>query len=40
MVANPLGIERLPVKPGSATKPVPGYDVRVINVEGEEAARG
>jgi propionyl-CoA synthetase len=37
MVANPLGIELLPVKPGSATVPVPGYDVRVINVEGEEA---
>jgi propionyl-CoA synthetase len=38
MVANPLGIELLPIKPGSASKPVPGYDVRVINLEGEQAA--
>ncbi len=28
--ANCVGLERLPVKPGSATKPVPGWDVRVI----------
>jgi propionyl-CoA synthetase len=38
MVSNPLGIEPLPVKPGSASKEVPGYDVRVINVDNEEAA--
>ncbi|MCA9872461.1 MAG: propionyl-CoA synthetase [Anaerolineales bacterium] len=38
MVANPLGIERLPVKAGSASKPVPGYDVRVLNDYEEEAA--
>jgi propionyl-CoA synthetase len=38
MVANPLGIEDLPVKPGSASKPVPGYDVQVLTLEGEEAA--
>ena len=38
MVANPLGIEDLPVKPGSASKPVPGYDVQVLNLNNEEAA--
>jgi propionyl-CoA synthetase len=38
MVANPLGIEQLPVKAGSASKPVPGYDVRVIDLNDEEAA--
>lgn len=38
MVANPLGIELLPVKPGSASRAVPGYDVQVLNVDGEEAA--
>jgi propionyl-CoA synthetase len=37
MVANPLGSELLPVKPGSASKAVPGYDVRVLNVNGQEA---
>jgi propionyl-CoA synthetase len=29
--ANPLGIEKMPVKPGSSTKPVPGWDVRVLD---------
>jgi propionyl-CoA synthetase len=33
--ANPLGLEMLPVKPGSATKPMPGYDVRVLNEQQE-----
>ena len=31
---NPLGIERLPVKPGSPTVPMPGYDVRVLDEAG------
>ena len=34
IVANPLGIEPLPVKPGSPTKPVPGWDVRVMDEDG------
>jgi propionyl-CoA synthetase len=38
MVSNLLGIEQLPIKPGSASKEVPGYDVRVININNEEAA--
>jgi len=38
--ANCLGIERLPVKPGSPTKPVPGMDVRVVNDRNGEVKRG
>src|SRR6476469_8539589 len=35
--ANCTGLELLPVKPGSCSKAVPGYDVRVLNDEGSEA---
>mgnify|MGYP000989550291 CR=1 FL=1 len=35
--ANLMGLEPLPIKPGSATVPVPGYDVRILNVYEEEA---
>jgi len=38
--ANCLGIEHLPVKPGSPTKPVPGMNVRVVNDRNEEVKRG
>ncbi len=38
--ANPLGIELLPVKPGSPTVPVPGYDIRVLDEDGEELPDG
>jgi propionyl-CoA synthetase len=34
--ANPVGIELLPIKPGSATVPMPGWDVRVLDEAGEE----
>jgi propionyl-CoA synthetase len=34
--ANCMGIEPLPVKPGSCTKPVPGFDVRVLDEAGKE----
>ena len=37
--ANCLGIERLPVKHGSATRPVPGWDIRVLDAEAEGEAR-
>jgi propionyl-CoA synthetase len=40
VAANCLGIEPLPVKHGSPTKPVPGYDVRVLGEDGEEVPRG
>jgi propionyl-CoA synthetase len=29
--ANPVGIETFPVKPGSITKPMPGYDLHVLD---------
>jgi propionyl-CoA synthetase len=34
IVANPRGLEPLPVKPGSPSVPVPGYDVRVLDEHG------
>jgi propionyl-CoA synthetase len=34
--ANPRGLDPLPVKPGSASVPVPGYDVRVLDANGAE----
>ena len=34
--ANCTGLELLPVKPGSCGKPVPGYDVRVLDDAGAE----
>lgn len=34
--ANPMGLNHFPVKPGSPTKPAPGWDVRVVNVANEE----
>jgi len=40
MVTNPVGIETFPVKPGSSTLPVPGYDVRVLTEDGDECAPG
>ncbi len=36
IAANCMGIEQLPVKPGSPTVPVPGYDVRIVDDEGKE----
>lgn len=40
IAANCLGIEQLPIKPGSPSCAVPGYDVRVLNDEGEEVEAG
>ncbi|MCC6930387.1 MAG: propionyl-CoA synthetase [Gemmatimonadaceae bacterium] len=34
VAANCLGVEQLPVKPGSPTKPVPGYVVEVVDEAG------
>ncbi len=36
--ANPIGLETLPVKAGSSTKPVPGYQVEILTEAGEIAA--
>jgi propionyl-CoA synthetase len=38
--ADCIGIEQLPVKPGSPTKPAPGMDVRVVDEQNEEVKRG
>ena len=40
IIGNCVGLGQLPVKYGSPTKAVPGYDVRVVNDQNEEAARG
>ncbi len=40
IAANPMGVEPLPVKPGSPTVPVPGYDVRVLDQHGREVPAG
>jgi propionyl-CoA synthetase len=40
IAANPLGIERMPVKPGSPTRPAPGWDVQVLDGDGRSVDRG
>jgi propionyl-CoA synthetase len=40
IAANPLGLEALPAKPGSPTRPLPGYDVRVLDEAGVEVPAG
>jgi len=36
ITANCMGIEEFPIKPGSSTKPVPGFDVRILDSSGKE----
>ena len=40
IAGNPLGIELMPVKIGSPTKPMPGYDVQVLDEGGHPVAAG
>lgn len=40
IVGNCRGIEELPVKEGSPTKPLPGYDVHIVDDEGNELPAG
>ncbi|MCB2188734.1 MAG: propionyl-CoA synthetase [Deltaproteobacteria bacterium] len=40
IAGNCRGIELLPIKAGSATKPAPGYDVRILSSDGAEQAAG
>jgi propionyl-CoA synthetase len=40
VAANPRGLEPLPLKPGSPSVPVPGYDIRVVDGRGEEVPTG
>ena len=40
IAANPTGIERFAPKPGSATKPMPGYDLRALDENGADMPPG
>ncbi|WP_422074669.1 propionyl-CoA synthetase [Tranquillimonas rosea] len=40
VVTNPMGIEKLPVKIGSPTVPLPGYDLRILDHDGNELEPG
>ena len=40
IAANCMGIEPLPVKPGSPTRPVPGWDLQVLDAEGQRVEAG
>lgn len=35
IAGNPIGLESMPIKTGSATKPIPGYQVEILNELGE-----
>ncbi|WP_427893199.1 propionyl-CoA synthetase [Kribbella sp. GL6] len=36
IAANPRGLEPLPTKPGSATVPMPGWNVQILDLNGKE----
>ncbi len=40
IAANPIGIEPFATKPGSATLPVPGYDVHILDDNGNQLPAG
>ena len=40
IVGNPIGVEKLPIKHGSPTVPMPGYDLQVLDDEGAPAPAG
>jgi propionyl-CoA synthetase len=40
IAANCLGIERLPIVPGSATRPAPGWDIAVMDANGKKLPTG
>ncbi len=40
IAANLRGLEPMPIKPGSPTVAVPGYDVRILGPDGTEVAAG
>ncbi|MEM6308080.1 MAG: AMP-binding protein, partial [Pseudomonadota bacterium] len=40
IAGNPLGIEHLPVKIGSPTVAMPGYDIQILDDAGHEVPRG
>jgi len=40
IAGNPLGLELLPTKPGSASRPLPGYEIDILDGEGNPLPRG
>jgi propionyl-CoA synthetase len=40
IVANPRGLEPLPIRPGSPSVPVPGFDVAILDERGNALAAG
>ena len=40
IAANPVGVEQLPLKAGSPTVPMPGYDVQILHPDGSGCERG
>lgn len=38
MIANLMGVEPAAIKPGSSSKAVPGFDIKILNEEGQELA--
>lgn len=40
IAANPIGLEALPVKPGSPTVPMPGYDIHILDEDGHAVQQG
>jgi len=40
IAANPMGLDPMPIKAGSPTVPMPGYDVRILRPDGTECDPG
>jgi propionyl-CoA synthetase len=40
IAANPVGVEQLPLRAGSPTVPMPGYDVQILLADGSGCERG
>ncbi len=40
IAANPIGLQPFPTRPGSATLPVPGYDIHILDDNGNELPTG
>ena len=40
IAANPMGTEALPIKAGSPTVPMPGYDVHILDEQGHDCEAG
>jgi propionyl-CoA synthetase len=40
IAANPMGLDPQPTKPGSPTFPIPGFDVRILDEDGNQAKSG